>query len=72
MIVVKKNYNDKEEQNLIKELEFKTLDSVQMKRKLEEFIEVLKLLKERSGIKKIEIIVSELRIVGIFLDLSMA
>lgn len=47
-------------QDLIKGLEFKTLDSVVVKGELEEFIEVLKLLEKRPNIKKVEIIVGEL------------
>lgn len=51
---------DEGAQDLIKGLEFKTLDSVQVKGELEEFIEVLKLMEKRPDIKKVEIIVGEL------------
>lgn len=47
-------------EDLVKGLEFSNLEKVEVKGELEEFIEVLKHLKERPDVKSVEIVVGEL------------
>ncbi|KOC52426.1 hypothetical protein ADU90_09280 [Clostridium botulinum] len=48
-------------QEMIKGLEFTNIESVEEKGELEEFVQVLKLLKKRRNIKSVEIIIGELQ-----------